>query len=178
MHRDRYGFARTANARTIEPKVSVQESPRVARPLIIIGGPAKLSVKEALCIGDALKARRAAVEVYRIDDRFRMSEFKAALCGCAWLLLAVDEFPDQELEMLRAAQDTDVPPKIGIICLGHRVHVPNKSRPGAVDFIVRRTPGDMSLGSMSRTHHHLLVEDLVSDESARAIARIVVPSEL
>ncbi len=175
-----YSFARNGNARSLEPKPPVPRPRAVTRPLILIGGPERLSVKEALTLGDALKERHASVEVFRITDEFRMSEFRESLGGCAWLLLAVDEFPGYELEMLREAQNAGIPiPKIGIICLADRVQTSGTRHiGGTVEFIVRRTPGDMSLGSLTRTHHFLLVEDLTNEASARSIARIVVPQEL
>lgn len=172
------GFASNANTRTVEP--TRRHSRTTPRPLVLIGGPAKLSVKEALNIGDALKELGAAVEVFRMSDEFRMSEFKTSLRGCAWLLLAVDEFPGYELQMLREAQNASLPlPKIGIICLADRVHTSGKHHiGGSVEFIVRRSPGDMSLGSLSRSHHFMLVEDLTDEASVKTIARAVIPRPL
>ena len=170
-----HGFVSNGNARTIA--MPRRKERRGQCPLVIIAGPMEFTVQETLCIGDGIRRRGADVEVFRMPPDFRMTEFIESLAGAAWLLLAISEFPGRELEMLREAQHLGTRgPKIGIICLAERVQTSNSEHEGGtVDFIVRRTPLDMSLSSFSRSHHFLLADDLTSDAAANSIASSIIP---
>ncbi len=167
-------FVPTSHARGIEPVLPTR-TPHKTYPRIMLGGPKELTHQEALSIGDALRLRHADVDVMRITDDFRIADFANALQGCGWLLLAIGMHPLRELEMLREAERAMVP-KIGIICLADSVAVSQELHEGGrIDVVVKRTPGDRSFSSPSRSMNMLLIRDLNNEQELAALARMVIP---
>ena len=150
---------------------------RLPRPHIVVAGPEKFTIQEMQTIRFALEDRKARVTTLRMTDEFRMPEFKDAVEGCAWVLIAIDEFPGRELELLRVVEHTSLPlPCVGLICLADRVNVSNRLHVGGrIDLVVKRSPGDRSFSSHTRARDMILALDLTDESCASAIARAVVP---
>jgi hypothetical protein len=149
---------------------------RLPRPHVVIAGPERLTVDEVRSLRYALEDRKARVTTFRMTDEFRMSEFAEAVEGCAWVLIAVEEYPGRELELLRIVEHVNLPlPNVGFICLDERVNVSNRLHVGGrVDLVVKRVPGDQSFGSTTRARDMVLAKHLTNEHDAASIARAVV----
>lgn len=165
------------------PKLEEPQEQPVPRPLIrphvIVAGPEAFTIDEMRTVRHALEDRKARVSTFRMTDEFRMSEVADEMETCTWLLLGVDEYPGRELEILRCAERAKIPtPKVGLICLKHRVDVSSRMHVGGkLDLVVKRVPGDMSFNNSSRTNHSMvLAPDLTSETDAARIARAVIPA--
>ena len=170
----------TQSARAPKPEETPETAPqRFIRPHVIVAGPESFTIDEVRMIRHVLEHRKARVSTFRMTDEFRMSEVDDAMETCTWLLLGVDEYPGRELEILRSADRAKIPtPKVGFICLKHRVNVSGRMLVGGkLDLVVKRVPGDVSFNNSSRTNHSMvLAPDLANEHDAALIARAVIPS--
>ncbi len=173
----------TTNAQKIEEPEEASNREVLARftaPRVVIAGPEKLTIKETRAIKYALEDRKARVTVLRMTDEFRMQEFIDAVDGCTWVLIAVEENPGREIDLLRIVERAALPrPKLGIICLGKQVHGAARLHAnGHLDLVVKRTPGDMSFHASSRTSSMLLAQSLSDEADTASIARCIVPNTI
>lgn len=168
------GFVRSSTARSTGDAHRVIPSVDGKRPYIVVAGPENLSEAELQNICSGLENRRARTAGFRMTEAFRIDQFRAALAGCDWLLIALEEHPGRELELLRVAE-RELVPKVGVICLSRRIQTSGSNHIGGqLDLVVRRSYGDMSF-DFTRSNHTLVVINLQSESGAKDIARAIIP---
>lgn len=154
----------------------VTVSPRLPRPHVIIAGPEKFSMDEMRTMRHVFEDRKARVTTFRMTMDFLLREFQEEIEGSTWVLIAIDQEPGRETELIRIVERAKLPlPKLGFICLADRVNIlPRMRVGGGIQLIVKRTPDDTSFNSVSASAM-VLAEDLTNESHVLRIARAVVP---